>query len=320
LIKVEVLDMFTYQFDTHFLEIIDEWDLGWSFLLSRDPESDNGIFCELEDIGYSRQQVKEHFDSIKNLPLDVLVRLAVLDDTDDSPALAVMQISESKLVFDKAKELCLSADASERVVGVEVIMRIPGQRYPEEAVEVVRNLARSETDQGVLEVLAYALGHLHIEDRVVYLKRACHSPSAATRKAAAYSLGGLDDDDAIELLVELSADSDDDVRNWATFGIGTLTDRDTPGIRQSLYERLSDTHDEARHEAIFGLARRRDERVLDALTAALTASDVWMMAIDAAAEMADPRLYSLLVALRNESKDSIDEQLEEAIEKCRPKE
>ncbi len=59
-------------------------------------------------------------------------------------------------------------------------------------------------------------------------------------------------------LIELSADSDFDVRNWATFGLGTLIDLDTPEIREALRQRLDEEDDELRGEAFVGLAKRGD--------------------------------------------------------------
>ena len=57
--------------------------------------------------------------------------------------------------------------------------------------------------------------------------------------------------------MDLSKDKSRDVRNWATFGIGSMIEADTPQIRRVLQERLKDKDREIRGEALVGLARRR---------------------------------------------------------------
>jgi HEAT repeat protein len=70
----------------------------------------------------------------------------------------------------------------------------------------------------------------------------------------------------------MSRDTDNNVRDWATFALGTLFDADTPEIRDALFDRVADPHDDTRSEALVGLARRSDPRVTDGLKTEL-ASD-----------------------------------------------
>jgi HEAT repeat protein len=56
-------------------------------------------------------------------------------------------------------------------------------------------------------------------------------------------------------LAKLTADEDEEVRDWATFGLGVLGDIDTVEIREALAARLSDANDDAREEAVVGLAK-----------------------------------------------------------------
>lgn len=69
---------------------------------------------------------------------------------------------------------------------------------------------------------------------------------------------------AIQSLVELSADPDRDVRNWATFGLG-LVNADSGTIRDELMARVCELDDEISGEAIVGLAKRGDIRVVQPL-------------------------------------------------------
>src|SRR5262249_16743405 len=58
---------------------------------------------------------------------------------------------------------------------------------------------------------------------------------------------------------------DESVRDWATFGLGQLIERDTPKLRAALLVRLEDPDEKTRIEAVRGLARRGGRRPPGAL-------------------------------------------------------
>ncbi len=64
--------------------------------------------------------------------------------------------------------------------------------------------------------------------------------------------------DAVDVLAVLSRDPDTDVRGWATFGLGSMIDRDTAQVRAALIARLDDPDADTRGEALVGLAARGD--------------------------------------------------------------
>ena len=99
-------------------------------------------------------------------------------------------------------------------------------------------------------------------------------------------------------LIRLSGDVDPEVRDWATFGLGTLLTEESPEVMAALLARASDPYHEARAEALFGLAVRRDPRAVPHLIRALGSAHVQGLEVDAAAEAADPRLLPALWALQ----------------------
>jgi HEAT repeat protein len=124
---------------------------------------------------------------------------------------------------------------------------------------------------------------------------------------------------AIQTLIGLSTDEDSVVRDWATFGLGTLTDFDSPELRDALVARLNDAYADARFEAMVGLARRKDNRVLAPLLEALTANTVFILALEAAQEIADSRLLPALMDLKKSWADDDDRfvaDLDSAIAAC----
>lgn len=138
-----------------------------------------------------------------------------------------------------------------------------------------------------LVALAYALGHLGDERSIEPLVRLHDHTDADVRYAVTWALCGVEHASAIAALIDGSRDSDRDVRNWATFGLGSQIDTDTPAIRQALLERLGEPDDEIRGEALVGLARRGDLRVAEALLKELNSFPAeelleWVLITDAA--------------------------------------
>jgi HEAT repeat protein len=128
-------------------------------------------------------------------------------------------------------------------------------------------------------------------------------PAAEVRWAVATALGGYPFDEsseAADLLTQLCRDQDSDVRNWAAFSLGVLGDVDTPDIRDTLSQLLSDQDHEVAGEALVGLARRKDERVVPLILNLLQQSTGSNLTIDAAGEFPSidflPYLESLLAS------------------------
>lgn len=309
----------SYPFDSQFRLLVDEQS-DWWCLINASDDADPELFAKpFEDAGYSKEQVRGYLKALKEKPIDELIALALKDDSDESPALIVLQQRTSRDVFDKSIQLCVSGNSKDRVLGVEIMMRQPGLHFKSEAVEIITGLAKVESDSAVLEVLAYALCHLDVDDRSHFLERIATNPIAETRRAAAYSLSPLDDDVAVRLLIDLSADEDGEVRNWATFGLNPC-DKGRPDrqeIRDALFARVHDAHDEACHEALVGLAQYKDPRVIAPLIEALTAESVWELAVEAAEKIGHSQLYPHLCELRSWW-DINPKLLDRAIKACAP--
>jgi HEAT repeat protein len=80
-------------------------------------------------------------------------------------------------------------------------------------------------------------------------------------------------------------DTDEDIRDWATFGLGSQGNADSQEIRDAFIERLGDPFEDVRGEAMASLGKRKDQRVLPALLAAL--EDPSHLVIEAATWMLD---------------------------------
>lgn len=180
------------------------------------------------------------------------------------------------------------------------------REFPEEIVPVLLHMQAEEECENVIESLTHALGHYtkYSHEVIKALVQAADHEKENIKHAAAMSLGGVDDPVAIETVIRLTTDTSDLVRDWATFSLAKLTIEDSPEICNALAARLDDEDDDVFGEAICGLARCGDHRVISALLSGRilqTADDYRYQAlVSAAVNIADPQLLPLLLKEKEE--------------------
>ena len=141
------------------------------------------------------------------------------------------------------------------------------------------------------------------------------------RYGVVFGLLGHTNPRAVACLITLSADPEVPVRDWATFGLAVQIDTDTPALRAALYARLHDSDGDTAGEAMVGLARRKDTRVVGPLLEALQAVDVGSLPLEAVAALADPLLLPTLQQIQaqwSRKQEWPYQLLEEAIAACTP--
>ena len=210
---------------------------------------------------------------------------------DDKPWDAVLSLHRigTRQVFDKAVERTESAEPLERARGLDVIAQLgrtsehPSNSFPQESYDVVVKAVQREREVQPLNSAISALGHID-DPRAVPLIAAFHShPSEEIKFTVACALGCFPNEPlSVHTLLALMEDGDADVRDWATFGLGVLGDQDSPEIRQALFRRVNDEDVDAREEALVGLAKRRDTRILPQLIHELEQPGVSSRVVEAA--------------------------------------
>ena len=194
---------------------------------------------------------------------------------------------------------------SQRRLGADVLAKLGplaisgadrARPFTEPTVPILERLL-DDADAQVVAAAIYALHHHHAREPVTRRMALAGHASRQVRKAVAVALGGATGPAAVTTLVTLSGDDAEDVRDWATFGLGTMCDLDTPEIRQALFVRLTDRHFETRAEAMAGLARRGDLRAVPTIAESLAAQWVDALAVEAAGEIAAADLVRPLQAL-----------------------
>ena len=173
-------------------------------------------------------------------------------------------------VLEKAIGLSQSTDSYRRARGADILGQLGVQQgvhstsFIPERLTCLLAMLHSESDPVVLDAAIIALGHLGEPQGVREVLRYSQHSDENVRYAVAWVLpGGLGNEpEVIDTLLRLMRDSDSDVRDWATFGLGTQSDADSPVIRDALFDRLQDGDEDTRAEATAGLAKRKDLRAL----------------------------------------------------------
>jgi hypothetical protein len=229
----------------------------------------------------------EHID-------ELFARTLVGDYEDEAPWKAVHELRRigSRRIFDRAVEWCGASDPTVRARGLDILAQIgrtadhPSNSFPDECFSVIQEVLRDEREIRPLDSAIAALGHLDDPAGIpLILQYRSHSDSEI-RFSVACALGSFANDArSAECLLMLMKDEDEEVRDWATFGVGVTGDFDSDAIRDALFERLSDPNEDVRQEAMAGLGKRRDQRVLPLLVATLEQSEAAIPVIEAARDM-----------------------------------
>jgi HEAT repeat protein len=218
------------------------------------------------------------------------------DYEDDAPWQAVQELRRigSREIFDRAAEWCRSREPLVRTRGLDVLAQLgrtldhPSNSFPDESFSIVSSVLKDEQDIRPLDSAIAALGHIGNPGGVPLIIQHQSHPDSNVRFSVACALGSFPNNPlSAECLLLLMKDEDEEVRDWATFGLGVQGDLDSVEIRNALFERLSDSNEDVRNEAMASLGKRRDQRVLPFLVASLAASEVSRPVIEAAWGMLD---------------------------------
>lgn len=244
----------------------------------------------------------------------------------------------TRQTFLIAKRLCLSHEKHSRTLGIDVLCQLrhydkpataktPGESkavFRKASIRLVRPLLRDRRIDVFLSAI-YALGHLNDTDKSRWISRFSRHRDRDVRYAVTYALGGDEKPLAVRTLIRLSADEDAKVRDWATFGIGDLMEKDSPEIREALFRRVRDRYCDPRGEALVGLAKRKDKRVIDLIMHDLQTANPRGYALIAAEEFGNPVFLPALekhwhgMKRHGKTHSSWCSYLQDAIKACAPR-
>jgi HEAT repeat protein len=266
----------------------------------------------------------EYESRLRNDPrcIEELISVALRHTADDDAywdAVGVLQRRDTEDALNRHKELCQSSSPAKRRLGADILgqLGVPERTFPQECTAVLLGMLDNEESYDVIQAVLIGLGHLKQVESIEPACRFRKHSDPEIRHGVVFCLLGHEHPKAVETLIEMSKDEDAYVRDWATFGLGAQIDLDTPAIRDALADRLSDEDDDTRHEAMAGLAKRKDRRVIAAISKGLSLDNIEKEALEAAAVLADPEIYPLLATVYRHG-DADEELLKEAMKACNP--
>jgi HEAT repeat protein len=221
-------------------------------------------------------------------------------------AVALLQRRGSPTTLAHITILARSANAHRRALAMEIAaqLQMPGHASADasapfalDATQALLVAGLADRNIGVLQAAIFGLGHRPVADALPALLAHANHPDSRIRFALARALGSYVEPQSTAALMRLASDRDDDVRDWATFGIGALRDTDDDAIRSLLWTNAHDPDRDVRGEAVVGLARRGDPRVIDLLKERLNDGDCRGYELEAVQEMPRPELLAPLQTL-----------------------
>ena len=257
-------------------------------------------------------------------PSDILTRKAYEEPDQEKrwDYIAEIQKRGTRIEFDLAKKLTQSEDAVKREIGADILGQLGWQKnkFSKASVKILISLLH-DSSEDVICAAATAIGHREAPEALQHLIKLKSHPNDDVRYSIAFALSGYEDKQAIKALIELSTDPDPLVRDWATFGLGSQCEYDSPELRNALKARLSDEISEIRGEALIGLAKRKQTGIEEYILRELNGDEIYILAIEASEITAHQKLKPALAKWKSSLKfddedDYFKDKLDDAIKAC----
>ncbi len=234
----------------------------------------------------------------------------------------ILRSRPSKDLFDKCIELINSNDKKKKIIGIKILTQlgIPPRPFLKETIKIFFNLLKSEKNVDVLFSIFFGISHNNSDLNRNQINLICsfeNTENILIKESLVAALGFIENEKAIDVLIKFSKNKANHIRSWATFYIGQV-DFDNEYIREALWNRVNDKHQETRMEAIIGLAKRKDNRVLEIINQELTKDDFGSMLFEAILETENKDFIPILQKELNESKniETINPDWVKGLEEC----
>lgn len=266
------------------------------------------------------------FSKYKKASNDILVfSLSSSNSMEQLAAARELQLRGGYEVIQLANTFCQNSDYKKRKLGVFILGQINfiSEKEEQTAFDILTKLAIEDKSAMVRSTAIESMAHRCNKNSSFYtlLMKYCsmtfNNKSVYVRRATAFALSFINDEKTIPLLVSLCNDESDEVKNWAAFAINS-NEYDTKEIRDCFFEMFSDPNSEIKGEAITGLARCHDMRVITVLKQELKQKIVYDDIIKAVESLGDRNFIPILESLLSDFNDD-DELIQNVICKLQKK-
>lgn len=176
-----------------------------------------------------------------------------------------LQKRKTTKIFEKSIHLTQSTNAHKKIIGIRILAQLGTPRIkPKKIKSHLFKLLQTAQEKNVICALLYAIGHNNKKLSPKQVELLCSFAtykSVKIKRALVFALLAVKADCAIDTLIKLSTHKKAVIRDWATFGLGSQLTTNNQKIRKALWNRVTDTDQITRHEAMVGLANRKDPKL-----------------------------------------------------------
>jgi len=225
--------------------------------------------------------------------------------------ISILRSRPDEDVFRQCVTLTRSDIPKNKITGIDVLAQLglPPRPFYNETMDIYFKLLETEKEPSVIMSILCGIGHNNENLSKAQIKKLCaykDTKSSLIKEGLVFSLLGKNEDDAIKTLISLSMDKLSHIRDWATFGIGSQIEDDTIEIRDALWKRINDKHQDTKLEAITGLAKRKDIRIKEIIKRELSDGEYGTLLFEAILDLNDKDFLPLLYQNLKSAKDSTD--------------
>ena len=232
-----------------------------------------------------------------------------------------LRLRPSESLFLTCIEMVNSQNQKEKIIAVDILAQLgsPNRPFLDKKLKLYFELLDQEKDALVIRSILFGIGHNNqnlTDDQIHQLCRLDLNDDVI-KQGLISALGFVHDKRAIDILIKLSADHLSTHRDWATFYIGE-SQFDNQKLREALWERVKDRHYNTKLEAIMGLAKRKDPKIIDIIKTELVKGRSTAGLFDAIMDLEDVQFLPLLLKEREQAKNyqSADNYWKSCLDKC----
>jgi hypothetical protein len=233
-----------------------------------------------------------------------------------------LHLRSTEDVFTKCCELIKSRNKKANIVGIDVLSQLGlGRPFQNETLQLFFEVLENAEDSEIIRSVLSGIGHNNHQtlndSQIKFLSTFKDHIEPEVRYGLVFSLLFVKSENAINTLIYLTNDKTAWIRDWATFGIGQI-DRNNKTIREALWKRVNDKHQDTKLEAIAGLAKRKDIRVKEIIKRELSGGEYGTLLFEAIEELNDKDFLPLLnITLESAEKDkTINSQWIDDLKSC----
>ena len=225
--------------------------------------------------------------------------------------ISILRSRPDEDVFRQCVTLTTSDIPKNKIIGIDVLAQlgVPPRPFYNKTLNRYFELLENEKEPAVIMSILCGIGSNNENLSKAQIKKLCayaDTKSGLIKEGLVFSLLGKNEDDAVKTLISLSTDKLSHIRDWATLGIGSQIEDDSVEIRNALWKRINDKHQDTKLEAIAGLAKRKDIRIKEIIKRELLDGEYGTLLFEAILDLNDKDFLPLLYQNLKLTEDSSD--------------